>query len=160
MPFHAINQDRAVIRFLADEPPSLAEVRSMIARQRALHSERGYCFWAAERRDTGELIGFCGLKDGPSGTPIADDVEIGWRVARAHWRHGLAYEAASACLDWAWRAGVSRVAAITLPANEPSWRLMEKLGLTRELAGDFDHPALPVGHRLSRHLTCRIERPA
>lgn len=157
---HAINQDPVVIRFLSDEPPGLDEVRSMIDRQRAVERDRGYCFWAAERRDTGELIGFCGLKPGPRQTPIAGDVEIGWRIASRHWRRGFAYEGASACLTRAWELGIPSVAAITVPANEPSWRLMEKLGFARDLAGDFNHPALPAGHRLSRHLTYRIVRPA
>lgn len=158
-PFHAMNQDAEVIRFLSEEPPSLEDARAAVGRQRASQEANGYCFWAVERRDTGGFIGFCGLKPGPAGTPIAGEVEIGWRIARDHWRQGFAYEAARASLDWAWRSGVGDVAAITVPDNEPSWRLMEKLGMTRDRAADFDHPDLPPGHRLGRHLTYRIKRP-
>lgn len=159
-PFHAVNQDAEVIRFLYDDPPDLAAMRASVDRRRASQARHGHCFWAVERRDTGALIGFCGLEHGPEGTPVAGEVEIGWRLARPHWRQGFAHEAASASLAWAWAAGMPEVVAVTTPANEPSWRLMEKLGMTRDARADFDHPAIPAGHRLSRHLTYRIQRPA
>ena len=158
-PFHAMNQDPDVIRYLKDEPPSLEDVRAQLDRLRGHERDRGYTFWAAERRDTGELIGFCGLKPGPEGTPIAGLAEIGWRIACPHWRQGFAHEAAAACLAWAWSRSMDEVVAITVPDNVPSRSLMEKLGMTRDPQGDFDHPALPLGHRLSRHLTYRIARP-
>jgi RimJ/RimL family protein N-acetyltransferase len=158
-PFHAMNQDPEVIRHLADEPPSLDEARAQLDRFRGHERDRGHTFWAAERRDTGEFIGFCGLKPGPEGTPIAGLVEIGWRIARPHWRQGFAHEAAVACLAWAWSRSIDKVVAITVPDNAPSWSLMEKLGMVRDPQGDFDYPALPLGHRLSRHLTYRIARP-
>ena len=60
----------------------------------------------------------------------------------------------------AMQTGIPRVAAITALINVRNWRSMEELGLTRKLAGDSDHPALPAGHRLSRHPTHRIARPA
>lgn len=159
-PWHAMNQDAEVIRFIADRPPTPDESRATVERQRAFQRESGRCFWAVERREDGAFIGFCGLKPGPEGTPIAGEAEIGWRVARPYWRRGYAHEAARACLDRAWADGLRRVAAITVPANEPSRRLMEKLGMARDEGADFDHPALPPGHRLSRHVTYRIARSA
>jgi RimJ/RimL family protein N-acetyltransferase len=46
-----------------------------------------------------------------------------------------------------------------MPANTASWGLMIRIGMTRVEHGDFDHPALPPGHRLRRHLLYAIDRP-
>ncbi|NWP15587.1 GNAT family N-acetyltransferase, partial [Escherichia coli] len=81
---------------------------------------------------------------GPEGTPLFGEVEIGWRVARAHWGKGYAREAAQASLDWAWaNLDVPTVAAMTVPGNTRSWGLMERLGMTRVPADDFIHPQAP-----------------
>lgn len=71
---------------------------------------------------------------------------------------GYAAEAARACLDFGFRAlGLEEIVAFTVPGNRRSWRLMERLGMNREPDGDFDHPALPDGHPLRRHVLYRIE---
>jgi RimJ/RimL family protein N-acetyltransferase len=76
------------------------------------------------------------------------------------WGRGYAAEAARACLDWAWaNLGVPRIVSFTTPANEPSWRLMERLGMVRRPDLDFAHPQFPPDHPLSRHITYVIERP-
>ena len=91
---------------------------------------------------------------------ISSDVEVGWRLREDAWGQGYAAEAARACLEWAWaNLDVSRVVAITTPANAPSWRLMERLGMVRRPDLDFAHPRFPAGHPLSRHITYVIERP-
>lgn len=100
-PFHAMGQDAEVMRFLGPLP-SLAETNAGIARQNALADAGGTCFWAVERREDGAFLGFCGVKPGPAGTPIADRPEIGWRLARHAWGRGYAREAAAACLADAW----------------------------------------------------------
>ena len=37
--------------------------------------------------------------------------------------------------------------------------VMERLGMTRDIDGDFDHPAVPLGHRLRRQVLYRLRRP-
>ena len=54
--------------------------------------------------------------------------------------------------------GLAAIVAFTVPANAPSWRLMEKLGMAS--AGGFDHPRLPKGHPLRPHLLYRLTRDA
>ena len=157
-PFHAMGQDAEVMRYLGP-PMSREDAEAAVARQNALADETGACFWAIERREDGAFLGFCGVKPGPAGTPIAGEPEIGWRLARPAWGRGYAREAAAACLADAWRRGEGRVFAITVPANERSWGLMIRLGMARLADGDFDHPALPEGDPLRRHLTYAIERP-
>jgi len=157
-PFHAMSNDGEVMRYLGP-PQSREQSDAAIDRQTALLDQLGHCFWAIERRQDGVFLGFCGLKPGPEGTPIARDIEIGWRLRREAWGEGYAREAAQASLDWGWtKLDVPQIAAITVLANVRSWGLMERLGMRRDGAGDFDHPALPEGHALCRHLTYRRDR--
>jgi RimJ/RimL family protein N-acetyltransferase len=157
-PFHAMGNDPEVMRYLG--PPMSREASDgAIDRQNALQEALGHCFWAIERREDGAFLGFCGLKPGLESTPIADDIEIGWRLRRDAWGQGYAREAAQASLAWAWaNLDVRRVIAITVPPNARSWGLMERLGMTRDPAGDFDHPAVAMGNPLRRHLTYRLAR--
>ena len=158
-PFFAMGQDAEVMRHLGP-PMSRADCEAAAMRQNACAEEHSTCFWAVERRADGVFLGFCGIKPGPAGTPIAGQPEIGWRLARASWGQGYALEAAQASLDRAWSAtDWPGVAAITVPANERSWGLMIRLGMTRDPAGDFDHPSLAPDDPLRRHLPYRIKRP-
>ena len=50
------------------------------------------------------------------------------------------------------------VVSFTVPANVHSRRVMEKLGMTYDSRDDFDHPRLPEGHPLRRHVLYRLSR--
>ncbi len=157
-PFAAMGRDRRVMATLG---PLMSRTDSdaLIDRLDGMGARQGITFWAAERRD-GAFLGFCGLKPGPDRTPIAGEVEIGWRLAHRFWGKGYAREAAAATLAWAWaHTTLDRVIAITTPGNTRSWGLMERLGMARLAGGDFDHPSVPENSPLSRHLTYRIDRP-
>ncbi|WP_034158232.1 GNAT family N-acetyltransferase [Sphingomonas sp. ERG5] len=158
-PFHAMGQDPEVMRYLGPIQ-SRDDVVAAIGRHNALQDRVGHCFWALQRREDGAFLGFCGVKLGPPGTPIADQLEIGWRLARPFWGLGYAREAAQASLDWVWaHLDAADVAAMTVPANIASWGLMERLGMTRMVDEDFDHPALAEGDPLRHHILYRIYRP-
>jgi ribosomal-protein-alanine N-acetyltransferase len=130
--------------------------RERIARH---FEEHGHGFWAVLRRDAPGLVGLVGLLNIPWSARFTPAVEIGWRIAPGHQRRGYAEEAARAALaDGFGRLGLAEIVAFTIPANEPSWRLMEKLGMARD--GAFDHPNLPEGHAMRRHLLYRLRRPA
>lgn len=158
-PFHAMGQDAEVMRFIGP-PMTIDDCRAVVARQNAVADYYGRCFFAIEGRGDGAFLGFCGVKPGAAGTPIADEPEIGWRLARAAWGRGYATEAASAVLAAEWQFGSNRIHAITVPANTRSRAVMERLGMERVIDGDFDHPALAPGDPLRRHLHYRIARPA
>lgn len=88
-------------------------------------------------------------------------VEIGWRLARDVWGQGYATEAARAVLDHAFAAlALDEVVSLTVLANLPSRAVMERIGMTRSPADDFDHPRLPPGHVLRRHVLYRKRGPA
>jgi len=159
--FAAINADAEVRRHYFPAILSRAQSDELIDRC-ADHLDRyGFGFVAVERRDDGCLIGGLGLsRPGPE-VPGAADMEIGWILGRANWRRGYAFEAASACLAHAWSAlGAREVIAYTSTINEPSRRLMEKLGMTRSPADDFDDSTVPEGDALRPHVLYRIGNPA
>lgn len=157
-PFLAMSADPEVMAHLGGVADAAA-VDASLARIAACQAAYGHCFWAVERRDDGAFLGFCGLKVADPGTPIAGEVEIGWRLARDAWGRGYASEAAQAALGWAWATlPVARVVAVTVPANVRSRGLMERLGMRRLPALDFAHPQFPAGHPLSRHIVHAAER--
>jgi RimJ/RimL family protein N-acetyltransferase len=159
-PFFEMGQDPQVMRYLGP-PMSRGASESMVAWQNATADATGSCFWAMERREDRAFLGFCGVQLGPDGTPIAGQPEIGWRLRRDAWGHGYALEAAEASIDYSWaNTAVNHIVAITVHANTRSWGLMERLGMVRVVDGDFDHPGVPDGSPLKRHLTYRLARPA
>lgn len=151
--------DPEVMRYLLPVPDAAA-FDAMAERFEGYARDHGYTFWSVERRADRAVIGTCGLKPGATGTPIAEQVEIGWRLARAAWGQGYAFEAAQATLVRGWaNTGVDEIVAITVPDNVASWTLMERLGMTRAAGGDFDHPLVPDGSPLKRHILYKIGRP-
>lgn len=155
-PYALMSQDAAVMRYLGPLQ-SRVDCDLAVDRMIASQAEHGCCFWALERRGDGAFLGFCGIK--PGRAPIEGLPEIGWRLGSRYWRQGYAREAATACLEWAWSSrDWPAVHAITVPANHASWGLMERLGMRRVEDGDFDHPDLPEGNPLRRHIRYRIDR--
>ncbi|MGT2515991.1 GNAT family N-acetyltransferase [Sphingomonas panni] len=137
-----------------------AEVDAAIARQDGYATTHGYCFWVAEERATGRMLGFCGLKPGAEGTPLEGGVEIGWRFGKENWGQGFAREAAEASLAWGFaNLPVDRIGAITVLANSRSWGLMERIGMVRSVDEDFIHPAVPADSPLNPHITYWKARP-
>jgi RimJ/RimL family protein N-acetyltransferase len=160
-PMTAMSQDPEVMEFF---PKLLArdEVAAVIARVSAAIARDGFGFWAVER--AGELIGFCGISRVMFEAPFTPAVEIGWRFARSAWGHGYATEAARAALAFGWSVGLSTVVAFLVPANRRSAAVAERIGMVRDVNGDFDHPNIAPdtisigGHPNRRHALYRLER--
>lgn len=155
-PFYQMCADPEVMRFF----PSVLtreESDAIVDKINAQQEKRGFTLYAAELRERACFIGFIGLSV-PSFMPA---VEIGWRLARPYWNRGLATEGASAVLRHGFTdLGLSEIVSITVPTNLPSRRVMEKLGMTHRHADDFDHPAIPEGHPLRRHVLYRLGKRA
>jgi RimJ/RimL family protein N-acetyltransferase len=145
-PFIRHTNTPPVMRWLGGVQAPEELERSVRERMMRWQKERGFTFWAVERKADGELLGFCGIKiaDTP-GTRIEGVHEVGWRLREDAWGQGYAKEAAVASIDFAFDAlGAGRVVAITFPGNEPSWGLMERLGMTRREEDDYDDPRFPT----------------
>lgn len=157
VPFAELNADPEVLRHFVS-PLNRAQSGAFVSERIQPHFDRhGYGPWAAERKDTKQFIGFVGLmwQDFPAAFTPA--LEVGWRLARAHWGHGFATEAAERSLQFAFNsASQTQVVSMTAVGNARSIAVMERLGMTRNADEDFDHPRVPVGHPLRRHVLFRI----
>ncbi|HEX4003247.1 MAG TPA: GNAT family N-acetyltransferase [Candidatus Acidoferrales bacterium] len=157
-PFAALNSDPRVRRFF----PSLlsrAESDTLVDWIEAHFEKQGFGLFAAELRQEGRFIGFVGLAVPDFDAPFTPCVEIGWRLAAEYWNRGLATEGARAVVTYGFDSlRLNEIVSFTTVANAPSRRVMEKIGMTRSPDDDFDHPKLPEGHPLRRHVLYRIRR--
>ena len=120
----------------------------------------GFGLWALEIPGVAPFAGFVGLSVPGFTAPFTPCVEIGWRLAAAHWGRGYATEAARAVLAHAWDVvGLDEVVSFTTAGNDRSRAVMTRIGMRYDPADDFDHPRLPPGHPLRRHVLYRVARP-
>ncbi len=159
--FHALVNTPAMMAHFGGPTDQAAHDR-IIDRQIALQARDGHCMWAVELRDGGALAGVCGVRiGGHAGTPVPEELEIGWRIGEAWWGQGIAREAAEASLAWGWaNTGRRRIAAWTVIGNTRSWGLMERLGMRRRTDLDFAHPEFRAGDPLGAMIVYAIDRPA
>ena len=133
------------------------ESDELSARLRGHFEARGYGRWAVEVPGVAPFIGFVGLAYVDFPSPFTPCVEIGWRFAREHWGKGYAGEAARASIRHGFeQLGLEEIVSFTVPHNARSRAVMERIGMTRSPEQDFDHPVLPEGHPLRRHVLYRI----
>jgi RimJ/RimL family protein N-acetyltransferase len=157
-PFAALNADPDVME-LFPKRLSRQETKAFIRRIEEEFTERGHGLWAVEVRGFAPFIGFVGLHHHTFPAHFTPAVEVGWRVARRHWGRGYATEAAREALAFGFgRLALGEIVSFTVPQNARSRQVMERLGLTHTEADDFDHPNLPEGHRLRRHVLYRMRR--
>lgn len=157
-PLFAINGDPASMRHF---PAAMTRAESDAwAERMQTHIEaHGWGFWAVEERGGAPFLGAVGLMNIPWAARFTPAVEVGWRIAPAFRRRGFAEEAARLALGFGFGTlRLPEVVAFTVPGNAASRRLMERLGM--QAAGEFDHPRLPEGHALRRHLLYRLAAPA
>jgi ribosomal-protein-alanine N-acetyltransferase len=153
-PFAALNADAEVMRHF---PSVLSREQSdaMIARARAGIEARGWGSWALEI--DGECAGFVGLTSPAFSAHFTPCIEIGWRLARKFWGRGFATEAALLALQYGFETrALEEIVSFTATTNTRSMRVMERLGMSRDAADDFDHPNLPADHPLRPHVLYRL----
>jgi RimJ/RimL family protein N-acetyltransferase len=158
--FAAMNRDPVVMEhFQGLTSPEDSD--AFIDRIETHWEEHGWGLWAVEVRDVAPFIGFTGLWPATHvlGWP---SVEVGWRLARDQWGHGYATEGAREALRFGFEdVGLEEIVSFTVPQNERSWRVMERIGLQRDPTGDFDHPGVDAAAypELVRHVLYRLDRP-
>lgn len=156
-PYFEINQDPKVIEFLPG-PLTMEQVNDFIPAANQHQDKHGYTLWAACLKETGGLIGFIGLNYIDWESSFTPAVEVGWRLGSQYWGKGFATEGAKASLEHGFkRCGLKAIVALTTPANARSIRVIEKIGLKRDLNGDFRHPKLAAEHPLSKHRFVSLE---
>lgn len=142
-------------------PLTRAQSDELVERIEAGFEEHGFGLWALEARERGEFIGFTGLAVPGFEAHFTPAVEVGWRLARSAWGNGYATEAGRAALSFGFeRAGLEEIVSLTTAGNERSRAVMERLGMSRDPADDFDHPTIAPGHPQRPHVLYRIRRSA
>jgi ribosomal-protein-alanine N-acetyltransferase len=155
-PFAALNADPQVMEHFPTTM-SRVETEQSVERIRAQFLESGFGLWAVELRASGQFLGFVGLHVPVFDAHFTPCVEIGWRLDKPFWGKGYAPEAAAEAMrDGYQRLGLSEIVSMTSTTNLKSMRVMEKLGMTRDPADDFNHPKLPIDHHLCRHVLYRL----
>lgn len=157
-PFAIMNADPDVMEHFPS-PLDRAASDALIDRIEAGFEADGFGLWAVEVSGGSDFIGFVGLSRATFEAPFTPAIEIGWRLARAHWGRGYATEAARRVLDHAFGPlGLEDVVSFTTPCNLRSRAVMTRLGLRRDPCGDFQHPAVELGDVHRAHVLYRIDR--
>lgn len=155
-PFAALNADPEVMRYF---PAPLTRTQSdeFAGYVHETIERQGWGLWAVEVIDGPAFIGFVGLNRVTFDEHFTPAVEVGWRLARPFWGYGYATEAATAALSFGFeRLELDEIVSFTTRSNEPSIRVMRRLGMRHDAAGDFDHPRVPEASPLRRHVLYRL----
>ncbi|HYL41288.1 MAG TPA: GNAT family N-acetyltransferase, partial [Candidatus Binatus sp.] len=156
--YAAINADPEVTRYLSKQFDR-DETDRMVDRMLAGWAGRGFGLWAVERQSDAELLGMTGLSPHELPEPLGSVVEVGWRFARHAWGRGYATEAAAAAVGFGFeQLGLEEIVSFMAFDNVRSRRVMERLGMRRDPADDFEHPMFPPGHPLRAHVLYRLAR--
>jgi RimJ/RimL family protein N-acetyltransferase len=157
--FAAMNADPRVMEFFVKRLDRAAS-DALIDGIREHFAVHGFGLWAVEVPGVAPFIGFTGLAAPRYDAPFMPCVEIGWRLAFAHWGRGYATEAARLALAYGFgTVGLPEIVAFTALGNRRSRAVMERLGMRHDPADDFDHPRVPDGHPLKRHVLYRLTAP-
>lgn len=157
VPFAQMNGDPRVMRYFA-ECLSASESNALVQRFAQDIDKSGWGFWAVERLDNSEFIGFIGINYTEQGLPFSPCVDIGWRLSTLNWGQGFATEGAELALRYAFtHAKLTEVVSMTPVSNVGSERVMQKLGMNAQ-ADTFLHPKLEADSPLAEHVLYRISR--
>lgn len=153
--FATMNADARVMEHFA-AALSRDESVQMIERMKTHIALHGWGLWAVDA--DGRLLGFTGLARPGFDAHFTPCVEIGWRLAHDAWGRGYATEAARIALAYGFAVlGLDEIVSFTAPANLRSQRVMQRIGMRHDAAGDFDHPRL-AGSPLQRQVLYRLRR--
>jgi RimJ/RimL family protein N-acetyltransferase len=155
-----VNANAAVAEYLPSRL-SRAESDSLVSRIEAHFERCGFGLWAVEIPGVTQFAGFLGLAVPRFEAHFTPCLEIGWRLDEQYWGRGYATEGARAAAKFAFDVlHLPEIVSFTVPANARSRRVMEKIGMTHFSGDDFEHPGLPEGHRLRRHVLYRLRGEA
>jgi len=158
--FHDIVNTPAMMKHFGGVAPR-EKIYALIDAQMAGQAADGHSMWAVETKADRALAGICGVRiGGHPGTPVTDELEIGWRIGQHLWGTGVAREAAEASIAWGWANTLRpRIVAWTSRDNVRSYGLMRKIGMRRREDLDFRHPAFSHDDPIGAMIVYAIDRP-
>lgn len=152
--FAALNADPRVMEHF---PAVLTREESdaLVDRIEQHFAAHGFGLWAVEVPGIVPFAGFTGLAIPRFTAHFTPCVEVGWRFAVEYWDHGYATEAARAAVRIGFdRLALAEIVSFTVPENVRSRRVMERIGMMHDPAGDFDHPE--GSEHARRHVLYRL----
>jgi len=150
-----INADPKVMEYF---PAILtrAQTDAFIERMKTQFSKNGFCYFAVDKLENNQFIGFTGIAEQTFESDFTPCVDIGWRLAQAEWGKGLATEGAKRCLDFAFnQIGLKNLKSICPIVNKRSENVMKKIGMKK--IAIFNHPLLSNFKNLEKCVLYEIE---
>ena len=156
VPMAEINADADVMEFFPGVQ-NMQQTEAFAKRMQKQMAEKGYCYFAADKLETSEFIGFIGLSEQTFEADFTPCIDIGWRLRKREWGKGLATEGARRCLSYAFNElDIGKINSMAPEINLWSVHVMEKIGMKK--VTDFLHPLLVDDERLSLCVLYEIVR--
>ncbi|MDI9310075.1 MAG: GNAT family N-acetyltransferase [Limnohabitans sp.] len=152
---HQINSDEKVMEFFPNIPTKEQTIQ-FIERMKKQYEEKGFCYFAVDKLEDNEFIGFIGLSEQTYEAVFTPCVDIGWRIKSTQWNKGYASEGAKRCLDFAFNnLSLEKVYAVAPKINVKSEHIMTKIGMKKQY--EFAHPLLENNEQLKNCVLYAIE---
>lgn len=141
-----INSDRKVMEFFPNIVTKQQTVE-FVERMKNQYANKGFCYFAVEKLENQEFIGFIGLSEQTYKADFTPCIDIGWRIKSSEWNKGFATEGAKKCLNYALNdLKIEKIYSITPKVNIKSELIMTKIGMTKLY--EFEHSLLTDNERL------------
>jgi RimJ/RimL family protein N-acetyltransferase len=145
-PMSEINADPRVMEFFPSIQ-SAAQTIEFIERMQNQFKEKGFCYFAVDKLENGEFIGFIGISEQTFEADFTPCIDIGWRLSSKEWNKGFATEGAKRCLEYAFdELNIETINSMCPKINWPSENVMKKIGMKK--VSEFKHPKLLNDERL------------
>lgn len=152
-----INRDPEVMKYFTSVPTE-KQTSDFVERMKKQFAENGFCYFAVDKLDTKQFIGFIGLAKQTYEASFTACVDIGWRLSRAEWNKGYATEGAKSCLEFAsQQMDLKSIKSVCPERNLPSEKVMIKIGLSKVM--NFNHPLLSDRKELESCVLYEIDFP-
>ncbi|WP_293916290.1 MULTISPECIES: GNAT family N-acetyltransferase [unclassified Sphingobacterium] len=143
---YLINTDKKVMEFFPDVSTK-QQTTEFVHRMKSQFEDKGFCYFAVDRLDNREFIGFIGLSEQTYVADFTPCIDIGWRINSGEWNKGYATEGAKRCLDYARSVlMLEDIYAVAPKINLKSEHIMKKIGLEKQY--EFEHTLLVNNDRL------------
>lgn len=144
----AINADAKGMEFFPRTQTHEQTIEFIEKMQKQL-AEKSYCYFAVDKLETGEFIGFIGLSEQTYEAEFTPCIDIGWRIKVSEWNRGYATEGAMQCLVYAQKnLHIQKIMSVAPVINVKSISVMKKIGM--HYVKTFAHPLLNGNERLQQ----------
>ncbi|RMZ59890.1 N-acetyltransferase [Chryseobacterium nematophagum] len=153
---HDLNSDKKVMEFFPSIPTK-EQTSEFVKRMKNEFENKGFCYFAVDKLENNEFIGFIGLLEQTYKADFTPCVDIGWRIKSSEWNKGFATEGAKKCLEYALNElKIKEVCSVTPKINVKSEYIMTKIGLKKQY--EFEHPSLTHDERLKTCVLYKSEQ--